>query len=66
MRQFLELYRMEDDAGLPQQYAILAAHRAQVQSQIEALCDTLNYIDRKLAIYNSKLLGLGDNKDCVT
>ncbi len=40
MLRFMNLYRLADDARIPQQHEILAAHRERVQAQIDTLCAT--------------------------
>lgn len=60
MVNFVALYQLEDCAGVSQQYQILSAHREKVQAQMDALCETLAYIDYKLMLYTSKVAELRD------
>ncbi len=55
MLRFIDLYRQEDDGAVYERHAMLTAHRATVQMQIDALCETLAYIDNKLSLYETEM-----------
>ncbi|MEM6285091.1 MAG: MerR family transcriptional regulator [Chloroflexota bacterium] len=50
MQQFVQLYR-EGDESAALRHAMLSEHRQRVQARMEALQETLDYIDYKLAMY---------------
>lgn len=49
IRVFANLMR-EGDATAPERRALIEAHQAQVQAQVEALCENLKMIEEKLAM----------------
>ncbi len=49
IREFAALMR-EGESAAPERRALIEAHQAQVQAQVEALCESLEMIEHKLAM----------------
>lgn len=54
MQHYVNLYRAGDDT-LYERLAILAAHRQAVQAQVEALTETLDFLDAKITRYQQQM-----------
>lgn len=52
---FIELYHRQDSSGVQERYQILSTHREQILQQIDMLCDTLGFIDKKLSRYAEQM-----------
>lgn len=53
MQQFTALYR-EGAKSLPARQAMLEQHREHIQAQIELLCETLDLVNYKIALYKQE------------